>query len=184
VGTFSRAPKAVVAKEKNQADRLQYLCNALGQGASPFDCWLVLRGIKTLVPRMLLHEQNAARIARFLSRHPGVQRVYYPGLETHPHHDVAKRQQSGFGGMVSFDVAGGIAEAHQVLRSVRLFALAESLGGVESLIDHPVSMTHASMDPVLRKNAGITDSLIRLSVGLENVDDLLSDLGDALNTIR
>lgn len=174
---------AVVAKEKSLVDRLQYLCNALGQGSSPFDCWLVLRGIRTLVPRMLLHEQNAASVARFLSNHPAVKRVYYPGLETHPHHEIAKRQQSGFGGMVSFEVVGGLTEAHNVLRSVKLFALAESLGGVESLIDHPVSMTHASMDPVLRKDAGITENLIRLSVGLENIDDLLSDLANALNTI-
>jgi cystathionine gamma-synthase len=175
---------AVVAKEKSVVERLQYLCNALGQGAAPFDCWLVLRGIKTLVPRMLLHEQNAASVARFPSSHPAVKRVYYPGLETHPHHEIAKRQQSGFGGMVSFEVAGGLAAAHHVLRSVRGFTLAESLGGVESLIDHPESMTHASMDPILRQQAGITESLIRLSVGLEHIDDLLSDLANALNTLR
>jgi cystathionine gamma-synthase len=174
---------AVVAKDPEKAERLQYLCNTLGQGASPFDSWLVLRGIKTLVPRMRIHEQNAAGVARFLSGHPAVKRVYYPGLETHPQHEIAKRQQSGFGGMVSFEVAGGLAEAHQLLRSVKLFSLAESLGGVESLIDHPLSMTHASMDPELREAAGITESLIRLSVGLENIDDLLSDLENALDGI-
>jgi cystathionine gamma-synthase len=173
----------VIAKETRVVERLQYLCNALGQGASPFDCWLVLRGIKTLAPRMLLHEQNAARVAQFLSDHPAVQRVYYPGLTTHPQHQLARRQQSGFGGMVSFEVSGTLSEVHHVLRSVKLFALAESLGGVESLIDHPVSMTHASMDPRLREDAGITDSLIRLSVGLEDIDDLLDDLGNALNAI-
>ena len=161
----------------------QYLCNALGQGASPFDCWLVLRGIKTLVPRMLLHEQNADAVARFLAGHRAVKHVYYPGLKAHPHHEIARRQQSGFGGIVSFEVAGGLKEVHHVLRSVKVFALAESLGGVESLIDHPLSMTHASMDPVLREEAGITENLIRLSVGLESIDDILEDLRNALDTI-
>ncbi len=175
---------AVVARGKETADRLQFLCNALGQGASPFDCWLVLRGIKTLVPRMRLHEQNAASAAKFLAGHPAVRRVYYPGLETHPHYDIARRQQSGFGGMVSFEIAGDLAHVHRLLRSVKVFALAESLGGVESLIDHPLSMTHASMDPVLRKEAGITESLIRLSVGLEHIDDILDDLGSALDAIN
>ena len=174
---------AVVAMEAQIVKRLQYLCNALGQGASPFDCWLVLRGIKTLVPRMLLHEQNAERVARFLVGHPAVKHVYYPGFETHPHHLIAKQQQSGFGGMVSFEIFGKLAEAHHVLRSVKLFALAESLGGVESLIDHPKSMTHASMDPSRREEAGISDSLIRLSVGLESIDDILGDLANALDTI-
>jgi cystathionine gamma-synthase len=174
---------AVVAKTKSVVARLEYLCNALGQGASPFDCWLVLRGIKTLAPRMRLHERNALAVARFLAGHPAVKQVYYPGLRTHPHHEIARRQQSGFGGMVSFEVAGGLAAAHHLLRSVKVFALAESLGGVESLIDHPVSMTHASMDPVLLCEAGITESLIRLSVGLENIDDILEDLGNALDTI-
>ena len=174
---------AVVAKDQQVFERLQYLCNALGQGAAPFDCWLVLRGIKTLVPRMRLHEENASRVTKFLCRHPAVKRVYYPGLETHPNHEVAVRQQRGFGGMVSFEVAGGLPEVNHVLRSVKVFALAESLGGVESLIDHPVSMTHASMDPALRKEAGITENLIRLSVGLEDIEDLLDDLGGALTCI-
>jgi cystathionine beta-lyase/cystathionine gamma-synthase len=132
---------------------------------------------------MLLHEQNAASVARFLADHPAVARVYYPGLKTHPHHEIARRQQSGFGGMVSFEVVGSLAEVHHLLRSVKVFALAESLGGVESLIDHPMSMTHASMDPVLRQEAGITENLIRLSVGLENIDDILDDLGNALDTV-
>jgi cystathionine gamma-synthase len=167
----------------HSVERLQSLCNTLGQGASPFDCWLVLRGIKTLVPRMRTHEQNAASVAKFLVSHPAVQRVYYPGLQTHPQHEVACRQQSGFGGMVSFEVKGKLPEVNHLLRSVKLFALAESLGGVESLIDHPVSMTHASMDPILRQEAGITESLIRLSVGLENIEDLLEDLGKALDGI-
>ncbi len=171
---------AVVAKEQALADRFQFLSNALGQGASPFDCWLVLRGIKTLVPRMKIHEENAGRVAHFLAGHPGVRRVYYPGLEDHPHHQLAMRQQSGFGGMVSFEVEGGLPEVHHVLRSVKIFALAESLGGIESLIDHPESMTHASMDPVLRAEAGITENLVRLSVGLEDIGDILDDLDHAL----
>jgi len=174
---------AVVAKDQQIFERLQCLCNALGQGAAPFDCWLVLRGIKTLVPRMRLHEENASRVANFLSGHPAVKHVYYPGLETHPNHDVAVRQQHGFGGMVSFEVAGGLPEVNHILRCVKVFALAESLGGVESLIDHPLSMTHASMDPTLRKEAGITDSLIRLSVGLEAIEDILADLQNALDSI-
>jgi cystathionine gamma-synthase len=171
---------AVVAKEQDVFERLQFLCNALGQGASPFDCWLVLRGIKTLVPRMRLHEQNAFDVARFLTDHPAVKHVYYPGLQTHPNHDIARRQQNGFGGMVSFELAGDLAAVHRVLRAVKVFALAESLGGVESLIEHPLSMSHASMDAHLREKAGITENLIRLSVGLENIDDLLDDLNSSL----
>jgi cystathionine gamma-synthase len=174
---------AVIAKEQSVADRLQYLCNALGQGASPFDCWLVLRGIKTLIPRMRLHEENASAVAQFLVGHPAVKQVYYPGLSTHPNHDIACRQQQGFGGMVSFKVSGGLAEVNHVLRSVKVFALAESLGGVESLIDHPQTMTHASMDPALRQQAGITEDLIRLSVGLEDIEDILEDLRNALDTL-
>jgi cystathionine gamma-synthase len=175
---------AVVAKESGMVERLRYLCNTMGQGAAPFDCWLVLRGIKTLTPRMQLHEQNAGTVARFLAGHPAVRRVYYPGIETHPHHEIARRQQYGFGGMVSFEVEGGLPEVNHILRSVKIFALAESLGGVESLIDHPVSMTHASMDPALRQQAGITENLIRLSVGLEHIDNLLDDLGSALDSMR
>lgn len=171
---------AVVAKDAETAARLQGLCNALGQGASPFDSWLVLRGIKTLVPRMRLHEENAASVAQFLAGHPRVKRVYYPGLENHPHHLLARRQQTGFGGMVSFEVQGGMDDVNRLLRGVKVFALAESLGGVESLIDHPETMTHASMDPVLRAGAGITKNTIRLSVGLEDIDDLLEDLRAAL----
>jgi cystathionine gamma-synthase len=172
---------AVVAKTPDDLERLQFLCNALGQGASPFDCWLVLRGIKTLVPRMRLHEQNALEVAKFLTGHSAVRRVYYPGLPTHPNHDIACRQQNGFGGMVSFELAGDLAAVHRVLRGAKVFALAESLGGVESLIEHPLSMSHASMDADLREQAGITETLIRLSVGLENIDDLLEDLNNTLS---
>jgi cystathionine gamma-synthase len=134
---------AVVVKDKALGERMQFLVNALGLGASPFDCWLVLRGIKTLGPRMKEHERNARIIAEFLSSHPRVSKVYYPGLKGHPQHELAKRQQYGFGGMVSFEVKGSMAEVNQVLGAVKVFALAESLGGVESLISHPVTMTHA-----------------------------------------
>jgi len=161
-------------------DRLQFLVNALGQCASPFDCWLVLRGIKTLVPRMKTHEENAGAVAKFLSEHPNVLRTYYPGLASHPHHDLARRQQYGFGGMISFEVNGGIDEANRVLKNVKIFSLAESLGGIESLICHPLTMTHASMTPERRQKAGITERLIRLSVGNEDVNDILEDLDQAL----
>ncbi len=171
---------AVVVKHQEHAQRLQFLTNALGQGASPFDCWLVLRGIKTLAPRMREHERNARAVAEFLSSHSHVRKVYYPGLESHPQHELAKRQQYGFGGMVSFEVDGGIEEVKQVLRSTRVFALAESLGGVESLIEHPASMSHASMNPDLREKAGINDRVIRLSVGIEDPNDLIEDLDQAL----
>lgn len=171
---------AVVAKDPKIAERIAYLCNALGQGQAPFDAWLVLRGIKTLVPRMALHETNARAIAEYLAKHPRVRTVYYPGLATHPHHATAKAQQTGFGGMVSFEVRGTIDDVNRLLRGVKVFALAESLGGVESLIDHPQTMTHASMDPALKKEAGITDTTIRLSIGLEDVQDLIEDLEQAL----
>ena len=176
---------AVIARGAALFERLSYLANALGQGASPFDSWLVLRGIKTLVPRMRLHEENARAVAEFLAGNSSVGRVYYPGLKSHPQHELARRQQDGFGGMVSFEVNGGIGEVNHVLRSVRVFSLAESLGGIESLIDHPASMTHASMHPELRAKAGITERVIRLSVGIEHIDDILEDLGAALDfTVR
>ncbi len=171
---------AVVAKEPKVAERIAYLCNALGQGQAPFDAWLVLRGIKTLVPRMALHETNARAIAEYLVKHPRVSSMYYPWLPGHPQHATAKAQQKGFGGMVSFEVKGTIDDVHRLLRGVKVFALAESLGGVESLIDHPQTMTHASMDPVLKAEAGITDTTIRLSIGLEDVQDLIEDLDAAL----
>jgi cystathionine gamma-synthase len=171
---------AVVSKTQSHADRIQFLCNALGQAAGPFDCWLVLRGIKTLVPRMKEHERNAREVAEFLDAHPNVKRVYYPGLKTHPHHELAARQQHGFGGVVSFEVEGGLEEVKHVLRSVRVFTLAESLGGIESLVEHPCTMSHASMKPELREKAGINERVIRLSVGLEDINDLIEDLGRAL----
>ena len=173
----------IVAKTQEYADRLQYLVNALGIGQSPFDSWLVLRGIKTLIPRMKMHEENARAVAEFLHQHKHVGKVYYPGLPSHPGHELAKRQQRGFGGMISFEIKGGLPEANTVIRSTKIFALAESLGGIESLICHPQSMTHASMDPTLREQAGINERVIRLSVGIEDVNDLLEDLDQALNLI-
>jgi cystathionine gamma-synthase len=171
---------AVVVKDKALGERVQFLVNALGQSASPFDCWLVLRGIKTLAVRMKEHEKNARAVAEFLASHPQVAKVYYPGLKHHPGHELAKRQQHGFGGMVSFEVRGDIERVKQVLRAVKIFSLAESLGGVESLISHPVTMTHASMTPAHREKAGINERVIRLSVGLEDVNDLIEDLERAL----
>jgi cystathionine gamma-synthase len=175
---------AIIVRRPEHVDRLHQLVNALGQGASPFDCWLVLRGIKTLVPRMRLHEENAKAVAEFLARHKNVRKVNYPGLPTHPHHELAKRQQSGFGGMISFEVDGGINEVNAVLRNVKVFTVAESLGGVESLISHSATMTHASMSADLREKAGINERVLRLSVGLEDPIDLLEDLDQALLAAR
>lgn len=170
---------AIIARSQRHADRLQYLVNALGLGASPFDSWLVLRGIKTLVPRMKMHEENANAVSKFLSGHERVRKTYYPGLPSHPGHEIAKRQQRGFGGMVSFEVDGGLRDANEVIRSTKIFALAESLGGIESLICHPQTMTHASMDPEFREKAGINERVIRLSVGIEDAQDLIADLEQA-----
>ncbi len=171
---------AVISRTRELAERIQWLTNCLGQGASPFDCWLVLRGIKTLAPRMKEHERNAHAVAEYLARHPHVARVFYPGLSSHPQHELARRQQRGFGGMVSFEVRGSLRDVYHILRSTRVFALAESLGGVESLIEHPASMSHASMDPEARERAGINERVIRLSVGTEDVNDLIEDLERAL----
>jgi cystathionine gamma-synthase len=171
---------AVIVNSQPLAEKLSYVVNALGQGEAPFDSWLVLRGIKTLVPRMKAHEVNAAKVAEFLSHHKNVKKVNYPGLPDHPGHELAKKQQYGFGGMLSFEVNGDISKVNKVLTSVKIFALAESLGGIESLICHPVTMTHASMNPELREKAGINERIIRLSVGIESADDLIEDLDTAL----
>ena len=146
----------------------------------PWDAWLLLRGLKTLAIRMRAHEENARYIARTLSRHPRIARVHYPGLPTHPHHAVAARQMHGFGGMVSVDLKGGRRAADRFLKRLKLFTLAESLGGVESLVCHPARMTHASVPPGERARRGIGDGLVRLSVGIEHAEDLTQDLIRAL----
>ena len=171
---------AIILRDDDLASQLRFLQNATGPVPGPMDCFLVLRGIKTLAVRMEAHERNAGLVARMLAEHPAVDRVYYPGLPTHPDHEVASRQQRGFGGMVTFVVAGGLERATAVLRRLRLFTLAESLGGVESLAEHPASMTHASIPPDRRAELGVSEGLIRLSVGIEDGDDLLADLRQAL----
>lgn len=171
---------AIIVNKSELAEKLSYLVNALGQGEAPFDAWLVLRGIKTLVPRMKAHEENANAVAKFLAHNKNVLKVNYPGLETHPQHELAKKQQNGFGGMISFEVNGTIEKVNKVLKGTKVFSLAESLGGIESLICHPATMTHASMDPVLKEKVGINERLIRLSVGIEDVNDLIKDLEQAL----
>jgi cystathionine gamma-lyase len=160
--------------------RLRFHQNAAGAILSPFDSFLVLRGLKTLAVRMRKHEENAAKIADYLSGHPRAKKVIYPGLPSHPQHALARKQMKGFGGMVSVELNGGREEAVRFLQSLRLFALAESLGGVESLAEHPASMTHAAISPEERARLGITDSLVRLSVGIEDADDLMDDLKQAL----
>jgi cystathionine gamma-lyase len=170
----------VVGDDRELAERLAFLQNAVGAVAGPFDSFLALRGLKTLALRMERHCANALAVARFLERHPRVARVHYPGLESHPQHDLAARQMHGFGGMVTAELAGSLAEARRFLERVEIFALAESLGGVESLIEHPAIMTHASLPPEQRAALGIGDTLVRLSVGIEDEGDLLADLDQAL----
>lgn len=171
----------VVTDDGALAEKLAYLQNSIGAVAGPFDSFLGLRGIKTLDVRMQRHCDNAARIAAWLERHPRVDRVLYPGLASHPQHELAKRQMRSFGGIVTFFIEGGLAEARSFLERCRVFALAESLGGVESLVDHPAIMTHASVPEDLRRELGIDDRLIRLSVGIEDADDLIADLEQALS---
>lgn len=171
----------VVTKEDDHAEKIAYIVNALGLACSPFDAWLVLRGIKTLGPRMEAHQRGAMAVAQMLEEHSAVERVYFPGLPSHPHHELAKRQQSGFGGMLSFDVAGGRPAAERVLEKTHLYQLAESLGGVESLIEYPESMSHASMTLEARRAAGITEKTLRVSIGIEHPDDLVADMKAALD---
>jgi cystathionine gamma-lyase len=159
------------------------LQNSIGPCHSPFDSWLVLRGIKTLAIRMEAHQKNAMVIAAYLEKHPKVERVVYPGLKSHPQHAIAKKQMLGFGGMITFFIKGDIKKSNKFLSHVKLFALAESLGGVESLIENPAIMTHASIPKKVREAIGLTDNLIRLSVGIENVHDLLDDLDNAFKSI-
>lgn len=167
---------AVLTSDDALHERLAFLQNAVGGVPSPMDSFLVLRGLKTLHVRMARHAENAMAIARFLEGHPQVERVAYPGLPSHPQHALARRQMSGFGGMLSFVIRGGLPAAAAFLRAVRIFACAESLGGVESLVEHPAIMTHASVPGETRAKLGIADGLVRVSAGIEHVDDLLADL--------
>jgi cystathionine beta-lyase/cystathionine gamma-synthase len=173
----------VVLNDEKDAEWLQFIQNSVGSILSPFDSWLVLRGTKTLAVRMEQHDASGRKIAAFLEEHPKVQKLYYPGSLSHKQHELAKRQQRGFGGMVAFDT-GSLENARTVLESVRLCTLAESLGGVETLISHPATMTHASVLPETRVRLGITDGLVRISVGLEDVEDLIADLDQALEKIQ
>lgn len=169
----------VVTAHEDVAEQLVFLQNAAGAIPGPLDCWLALRGIKTLPLRMERHDANGRRIARWLESHPAVQRVHYPGLASHQQHPLAARQMSGFGGMISVDV-GSLGRARAVVERTRIFSLAESLGGVESLIGHPATMTHAGVPRDMRERMGLTDGLVRLSVGIEDIDDLVADLEQAL----
>jgi O-succinylhomoserine (thiol)-lyase len=171
---------AVIAKDKEIAEKYAWICNCLGLACSPYDAWLVLRGVKTLAVRMEAQQASAMQIAEFLDGHPAVEKVYYPGLKTHPQHELASRQQDGFGAMLSFDVKEGRPVAERVCMQTKLFDVAESLGGVESLISFPVTMSHAAMGAEGRKAAGITDKTVRVSVGLEDAEDLINDLKQAL----
>jgi cystathionine beta-lyase/cystathionine gamma-synthase len=173
---------AVVLSRQEDADKIYFLQRSTGAGLAPMDCFLVSRGIKTLAVRMKQHNANGMEIAKFLESHPKVKRVLYPGLKSHPQHEVAKKQQTGFGAMISFDL-GSIDAARALLNHVKLCSLAESLGGVETLISHPASMTHASVPPAMRQEVGITDGLVRISVGIEDVEDIVADLDFALSKV-
>jgi cystathionine beta-lyase/cystathionine gamma-synthase len=171
---------AIMLNDGTLAERLKFLQNAAGAVLGPFDSWLVLRGVKTLAVRMLQHNRNGMAVAQFLQQHhPEIKKIHYPGLPSHPQHELAKRQMTGFGGMISFDT-GSLENARKVLKSVRLCSLAESLGGVETLISHPASMTHASVPSEERERLGITEGLVRISVGIEEVEDIIADLDQAL----
>lgn len=171
---------AVVTNDAEWNERIAFIQNSAGGVPGPFDCFLTLRGVKTLQVRMNRHVENAERLASFLHDHPNVEHVYYPGLENHPHFDLAKRQMKGPGGMISFVIKGGLESAEKLLRKTKIFACAESLGGVESLIEHPAIMTHASVPADIRATLGIDDGLIRISVGIEDYDDLQRDIAQAL----
>jgi cystathionine gamma-lyase len=169
-----------VTREAELGERLAFLQNAVGGVAGPFDSFLALRGLKTLHLRMERHSSNALAVARWLESHPAVERVSYPGLASHPQHELAANQMHAAGGMITVILRAGLEQVRRVLESFRVFALAESLGGVESLIEHPAIMTHASLPPEMRAQLGISDSLIRLSVGVEDLQDLIEDLSQAL----
>lgn len=172
----------VVLTRQEDADKIYFIQRSAGSGLAPMDCWLTARGIKTLAVRMQQHDKNGMQIAKFLESHAKVKRVHFPGLASHPQHEIAKRQQRGFGAMISFDV-GSLDAAKKMLANVKLCSLAESLGGVETLISHPAMMTHASVPPATRQQIGITDGLVRISVGIEDAEDLIADLDHALSRI-
>lgn len=172
---------AVVARTPELQEQLVWWANCIGVTGAPFDSYLTLRGVRTLYARLRAHGENAAAVANLLAEHPAVAKVCYPGLSTHPQHDLAKRQQSGFGAMVSFELKGDTANVCAFLKGLKCFSLAESLGGVESLIAHPATMTHAAMDAEARRRAGISDTLLRLSVGIEAKEDLIADISAALD---
>ena len=181
LGGHSDVVAGVLVVERDELrERLAFIQNAVGAVPGPLDCWLVLRGLKTLAVRMREHDKNARLIAEFLQEHEQVERVYYPGLPTHPQHELARRQMSGFGGMIAFEVRGGLEAARRMVERTRLFTLAESLGGVEALIELPAAMTHASIPAEVRRAHGVADGLVRISVGIEDVADLISDLDQAL----
>jgi cystathionine gamma-synthase len=171
----------VVAATQRDVDELQYWANATGVTGSPFDAFLTLRGVRTLFARVEAQQKTTASVVEFLNHHPAVRVVHYPGLPTHPGHEIARAQQSGFGSMLSFEIVGGADAVRRFVETVELFTLAESLGGIESLVSHPVTMTHAGMSPDARRTAGIHDSLVRLSIGLENEADLLAGLESGLH---
>jgi cystathionine gamma-synthase len=175
---------AVLVARKELHDKLSWWANCIGVTGAPFDSYLTLRGLRTLHARMTVHGSNAAAVASFLDTHAAVKKVYYPGLEHHADHGIAKRQQRGFGAMVSFELHGGLPQVKTFVEHLKLFSLAESLGGVESLIAHPASMTHAALDADVRERAGLVDGLLRLSVGIEAIEDLLADLKSALEHVK
>lgn len=175
---------AVIAATQELGDELAWWANNIGITGAPFDSYLTLRGLRTLNVRLKQHQENAFAIAEYLESSPYVSQVYYPGLASHPQHELAKAQQRGFGGMVSFDIKGDINDAAALLTSLKDFSLAESLGGVESLICHPATMTHAGMEPKARLEAGVGDTLIRISVGIEDVKDLIADLDRVFNLVK
>lgn len=174
---------AVLLNDDQDADWIKFVQNGAGAILSPFDSWLVLRGTKTLALRMEQHDRSGRAVAAFLEEHPKVQKIYYPGSPSHKQHELAKRQQKGFGSMVAFDV-GSLDNARTVLESAKLCTLAESLGGVETLICHPATMTHASVSPEAREQLGITDGLVRISVGIEDTEDIIADIDQALEKLR
>src|SRR6184192_3318035 len=172
----------IVCTKREQAEKLAFLQKAAGAILSPFECWLVLRGVRTLAVRMEQHDRNGRFVAEFLARHKKVKQVFYPGLPDHPQYELAQQQMSGFGSMITFET-GSLSNAKKMLRKVRLCSLAESLGGVETLISHPATMTHGALGEKGRKEIGITDGMVRISVGIENVEDIMDDLDQALAAI-